>query len=47
MSNKLWDDEYRSFQDAIKQIRVKAGMTQVELSAALDKPQSYVSKYEG
>lgn len=30
----------------LRDVRKKAGFTQVELSQALKKPQSYVSKYE-
>jgi len=33
-------------QEALKQIRLDAQLTQAELAAKLQKPQSYVSKYE-
>lgn len=34
------------FRDLLRQARVDAGLTQVELAAKLGKPQSYVSKAE-
>lgn len=46
MANKLWDTKRRVVYGLLKEARNKAEMTQVELSVALDKPQSYVSKYE-
>ena len=46
MSNKLWDKRQQNFQESIKLIRMEAGLTQVELANSLQKPQSYVSKYE-
>lgn len=46
MSNKLWDARNQAFQQAIKAIRKEAGLTQAQLATGLNKPQSYVSKYE-
>lgn len=46
MANRLWNPEYRAFQDQIRTVRKAAGLTQIALSEKLGKPQSYVSKYE-
>lgn len=46
MSNKPWSSEQQAFQAAIKAMRKQAGLTQSELAAKLEKPQSYVSKFE-
>jgi len=47
MSNKLWDEDREQLRELLKELRKnEAGMTQVELSEALGRPQSYVSKYE-
>jgi transcriptional regulator with XRE-family HTH domain len=46
MTNKLWDKKRKAVYELLKKMRVEADVTQVELSAALNKPQSYVSKYE-
>jgi transcriptional regulator with XRE-family HTH domain len=37
---------YRAFLRLLKQARLDAGLTQVEVSAALGRPQSFVSKCE-
>jgi transcriptional regulator with XRE-family HTH domain len=37
---------YRAFLRLLKQARLEAGLTQVEVSAALGRPQSFVSKCE-
>lgn len=34
------------FQDMIRKARLDAGLTQAKLAQKLDKPQSYVAKYE-
>jgi transcriptional regulator with XRE-family HTH domain len=39
-------DRHESLALLLRDLRVKAGLTQTEVAAALDKPQSYVSKYE-
>jgi transcriptional regulator with XRE-family HTH domain len=46
MANRVWAPANQAFREHIKAIRIKAGLTQVELAAKLEKPQSYVSKYE-
>lgn len=47
MSNKSWDENRKKLRDLLKDLRKdEAGLTQAELSKALDRPQSYVSKYE-
>ncbi|GJM14310.1 MAG: hypothetical protein DHS20C12_27130 [Pseudohongiella sp.] len=46
MTNKLWDRKQLAFQEAIKEIRGKSELRQVELAEKLGKHQSYVSKYE-
>lgn len=47
MTNNLWDDERQALRELLKELRTeKAGLTQTELSQALGRPQSYVSKYE-
>jgi transcriptional regulator with XRE-family HTH domain len=46
MASSLWDSDNRVLQDLLKEMRVAAGLTQVELSNLLKRPQSYVSKYE-
>lgn len=38
--------EYAVFRDLLREIRIQRGLTQVELSEALELPQSFVSKYE-
>lgn len=46
MSNRLWDKQQLAFRETLKDIRQQAGLTQQELARRLDKPQSYISKYE-
>jgi transcriptional regulator with XRE-family HTH domain len=47
MTNKSWDDDRKVLRELLKELRKdKAGLTQTELSEALGRPQSYVSKYE-
>ncbi len=46
MASSLWDSDNRVLQDLLKEMRLVAGLTQVELSNLLNRPQSYVSKYE-
>lgn len=38
--------EYTIFRDLLRELRTRKGLTQVELSEALEMPQSFVSKYE-
>ena len=47
MANKPWDEDREKLRELLKDLRMnEAGLTQVELSQALGRPQSYVSKYE-
>jgi transcriptional regulator with XRE-family HTH domain len=47
MTNKSWDNDRKVLRELLKELRKdKAGLTQTELSEALGRPQSYVSKYE-
>lgn len=46
MKKSIWDDSYKNLRKELKKIRKKAGLTQVQLADLLEKPQSYVSKYE-
>jgi transcriptional regulator with XRE-family HTH domain len=47
MSGALHSPIYARFRELIVQSRKDAGITQVELSESLGRPQSFVSKYEG
>ncbi len=40
------NDAYRRFRELLADERRAAGLTQAELSKRLDRPQSFVSKYE-
>jgi len=42
----IHSDEYRSLVAILRDLRLKAGMTQAELSERLGRPQSFVSKVE-
>ena len=42
-----WSVKRALLQEALKQIRLDAQLTQSDLARRLGKPQSYVSKYEG
>ena len=47
MTNKSWDEDRERLRQLLKELRMnEAGITQVELSRILGRPQSYVSKYE-
>ena len=47
MTNKSWDENRQILRELLKELRKnEAGLTQVELSQMLGRPQSYVSKYE-
>ncbi|TNC89297.1 MAG: transcriptional regulator [Alcanivorax sp.] len=46
MGSNTWDNQRQQFQSLIKELRKSAGLTQIELAQKLDRPQSYVSKYE-
>lgn len=47
MAKSLHTPEYRQFRSLLVAAREKAGMTQVEVSLRVKRPQSFVSKYEG
>lgn len=40
------DHEYRKLAKLLREIRLSTGLTQQEVAARLDVPQSFVSKYE-
>ena len=44
--NNAWDPKRQQVRDFLKKLRKNAGLTQTQLAQMLDKPQSYVSKYE-
>lgn len=46
MPKSVFSQKYRRFRFLLVQARKQAGLTQVELSKRLHRPQSYVSKYE-
>ena len=39
-------DRHDILAQLLRDLRIKANLTQTEVAASLDKPQSYVSKYE-
>lgn len=46
MPSSLHRREYEVFRNLLQAEREERGLTQIEVAARLDKPQSYVSKYE-
>ena len=46
MKKSVWQEKYKKLSSELRAIRTAAGYTQVQLAEKLDKPQSYVSKYE-
>ncbi|MDB2386486.1 helix-turn-helix domain-containing protein [Shewanella sp.] len=46
MKNNKWSGREESLRSALKALRKNAGLNQSELAHKLDKPQSFVSKYE-
>lgn len=46
MTKSVFTARYRCFLKALIKARKQANITQTELAKMLDKPQSYVSKYE-
>lgn len=46
MKKSIWDESYSNLRIELKKIRRKAGLSQTQLAEILQKPQSYVSKYE-
>lgn len=46
MTKSVFTDEYRLFRKMLIEARENAGLTQTRLAKTLQKPQSFVSKYE-
>lgn len=46
MAKSTFTDRYDQFRKLLVEARRSAGLTQVELADLLDRPQSFVSKYE-
>lgn len=46
MDKSIYSEEYREFRELLKNLRIEAGIRQVDLAAALGVPQSLISKYE-
>lgn len=46
MAKSIYSKRYRQFLDLLIQARKDADLTQVEVASRLDRPQSFVSKYE-
>jgi transcriptional regulator with XRE-family HTH domain len=46
MSRFTGTREQKALQELLRDLRVKAGHTQISLAKGLDRPQSFVSKYE-
>lgn len=44
--SKIWDPKRQQIREYLKQLRNESGLTQDSLAKKLNKPQSYVSKYE-
>lgn len=46
MGKSIRTKEYQSFAEKLKKARVQVGLTQVQVSKKLKRPQSYISKAE-
>lgn len=46
VSKSIFSVEYRTFRELLRDLRVRKGVTQAQLSTALGMAQSFVSKYE-
>jgi len=46
ITSMSYDSRYEQLQKALIEARQSAGLTQAEVSSRLNKPQSFVSKYE-
>ena len=46
LSRQVYSPRYQAFLEKLRQARLDAGFTQVEVAQKLDKPQSFVSKCE-
>ncbi|WNV83485.1 helix-turn-helix transcriptional regulator [Umezawaea sp. Da 62-37] len=46
MDRSITSAEYHRFRTLLRELRVEAGLTQVQVAELLREPQSFVSKYE-
>ncbi len=46
MEKSIYSEEYRRLCAILRELRQAGGLTQVQVAARLDVPQSFVSKYE-
>ncbi len=46
MKRSIWTEEYNHLRKALKRIRLEGNLTQYELADLLQKPRTYVTKYE-
>ncbi|MBP2322645.1 transcriptional regulator with XRE-family HTH domain [Kibdelosporangium banguiense] len=46
MDKSIYSAEYQRLCALLRDLRLEAGLTQVEVAEQLDEPQSFVSKYE-
>jgi len=46
LSRHVYSDRYQIFLEKLRQARLDAGLTQLEVAQHLGKPQSYISKCE-
>ncbi len=46
VEKSIYSAEYQRLCAVLRELRQEAGLTQVQVAAALDVPQSFVSKYE-
>jgi ribosome-binding protein aMBF1 (putative translation factor) len=46
VEKSIYSEEYRRLCAILRELRLAAGLTQVQVAARLDVPQSFVSKYE-
>src|SRR4030067_209586 len=46
LSRHVYSDRYQIFLEKLRQARLEAGLTQLEVAQRLGKPQSYISKCE-
>lgn len=46
MEKSIYSAEYQRLCAVLRELRQEAGLTQVQVAAELDVPQSFVSKYE-
>lgn len=46
MDREKWSAKQAILVDVLKKVRKESGQTQMELAAKLQRPQSYISKYE-